>query len=349
MSAAIAKLTPDQEALIPVYRAKWRQIELSTRPIDRKKAASAVKAIYAALDKAEPEIVFCDSPDRAWQDGAGRYQNNLELEIFTYLLIPMNQELLIKLTKRLYLELSSKMLNRQGRDFIGQMVDQLSQNVEAAPAKPIVNVHDFVKSFICSPDLTANLSMIDFCNSVLNCQVYPQKWKLSGSLIAECGAIVPCEKICLLCDRPRALRFDEERRLHGEGEPAIEFADGFSVYVHHGVRVPEKYGKIHPEHWLAEWLLSEENAEVRRVLIQSIGYDRICQELAATQLDTWQEYALLRIDADVDVEPIFLLKMTCPSTGYIHALRVSPDVESAREGIKWVNWGIDPDEFSVQS
>ena len=345
----ISEITPEQEALIPVYREKWRQIELSTHPIDRKKAASAVKAIYAALDKAEPEIVFCDSPDRAWKNGAGRYQNNLELEIFIDLLIPINKELLIKLKKGLYLQLIRKMLNRQGREIIEQMVNQLSENVESAPAEQIVKVHDFVKSFICSPDLTANLSIIDFCNSVLNCEVYPQKWKLSQSLIAECGAIVPCEKICLLCDRPRALRFDEEQRLHAEGEPAIEFADGFSVYVHHGVRVPEKYGKTHPEHWHAEWLLSEENAEVRRVLIQSIGYDRICQELAATQLDTWQEYALLRIDADVDVEPIFLLKMTCPSTGYIHALRVSPEVESAREAIAWVNWGIDPEEFSVQS
>ena len=123
MSAAIAKLTPDQEALIPVYREKWRQIELSTQPIDRKKAASAVKAIYAALDKGEPEIVFCDSPDRAWQDGAGRYQNNLELEIFIDLLIPMNKELLIKLKKGLYLELSRKMLNPQGREIIEQMVN----------------------------------------------------------------------------------------------------------------------------------------------------------------------------------------------------------------------------------
>ncbi|MEW5856259.1 MAG: hypothetical protein AB1861_02560 [Cyanobacteriota bacterium] len=34
----IDKLTP-QEALIPVYRQKWRAIALSTEPIDRQKAA----------------------------------------------------------------------------------------------------------------------------------------------------------------------------------------------------------------------------------------------------------------------------------------------------------------------
>jgi internalin A len=87
---------------------------------------------------------------------------------------------------------------------------------------------------------------------------------------------------------------------------------------------------------------------VRRALIQGIGYDRICQQLQAVELDSWQEYTLLKID-NADVEPIYLLKMTCPSTGFIHALRVPPDLTSAREAIRWVNWDIDSDEFSVQT
>jgi hypothetical protein len=41
----IDKLTP-QEALIPVYRQKWRAIALSTEPIDHQKAAEVVKTAY---------------------------------------------------------------------------------------------------------------------------------------------------------------------------------------------------------------------------------------------------------------------------------------------------------------
>jgi hypothetical protein len=85
------------------------------------------------------------------------------------------------------------------------------------------------------------------------------------------------------------------------------------------------------------------------VLIQGIGYARICQELQATELDTWREYTLLKIDRQVDVEPIYLLKMTCPSTGFIHALRVPPSMKSAREAISWVNWGVDPEAFAVET
>jgi hypothetical protein len=74
--------------------------------------------------------------------------------------------------------------------------------------------------------------------------------------------------------------------------------------------------------------------------------------LQATELDSWAEYTLLRIDEMIDNwdrQPIYLLKMTCPSTRFIHAMRVPPNMRSAREAIGWVNWGIDPEEFSVQT
>ena len=44
-----------------------------------------------------------------------------------------------------------------------------------------------------------------------------------------------------------------------------------------------------------------------------------------------------------------LLKMVCPSTVYVYILRVPPDMTSAREAICWVNWGIQPEDFAVQS
>jgi diguanylate cyclase (GGDEF)-like protein len=153
----------------------------------------------------------------------------------------------------------------------------------------------------------------------------------------------------IVSERPIKISFDSQNRLHAEGEPAIQFADGYNFYSYHGVTLPEEYGKLHPSQWQPQWLLKEDNTELRRVLIQGIGYSRICQELQATKLDSWQEYTLLKIDNKVDVEPIYLLKMACPSTGHIHALRVPPNMKSAREAIRWVNWEIDPEEFSVQT
>jgi hypothetical protein len=52
----ITELTPEQEALIPVYREKWRAIALSTDPIDRQKATEAVKLAYAAMPLARKSL-----------------------------------------------------------------------------------------------------------------------------------------------------------------------------------------------------------------------------------------------------------------------------------------------------
>ncbi|GET38460.1 hypothetical protein MiSe_32180 [Microseira wollei NIES-4236] len=61
----IENLIPEQEALIPVYREKWRQIALSSKPIDREKAAEAIKSAYIAIGYKQPRILFFDSPSAA--------------------------------------------------------------------------------------------------------------------------------------------------------------------------------------------------------------------------------------------------------------------------------------------
>ncbi|MGB3510221.1 MAG: DUF6745 domain-containing protein [Microcoleaceae cyanobacterium] len=197
--------------------------------------------------------------------------------------------------------------------------------------------------------MASSIEMIDFCISVLECTHDKETWQALQGLVKECGFVLQLENTCLVCDRPIKLHIDEQNRFHHEGGSAIRFIDGYRIYVYHGVRLPEKYGLLHPNRWQAQWLLSEENAELRRVLIQGIGYSRICQELEAIELDSWREYTLLRIDNDIDIEPIYLLKMTCPSTNYIHATRVPPEVGTAREAISWVNWGVDPEEFLVET
>jgi leucine-rich repeat protein SHOC2 len=118
--------------------------------------------------------------------------------------------------------------------------------------------------------------------------------------------------------------------------------------------LPRKYWTKLSE-WKSEWILEEDNVTIKHILIQQIGYERIHHELNTMKLDNWREYTLLEID-DIDrvyvreiAEPIVLLKMTCPSTGYIHILRVPPDMTSAEAAITWVNHGIHPDEFVVQT
>ncbi len=57
----ITELTSEQQALIPVYKEKWRKIACSTQRIDREKAEKAVKAAFELIGEAEPKVFFFDS------------------------------------------------------------------------------------------------------------------------------------------------------------------------------------------------------------------------------------------------------------------------------------------------
>lgn len=282
-------------------------------------------------------------------------KNLLNNQGLSQLVHQQENQLNSQLVRQLVNQLKNRIKNRQANKVLSRLTTLLeSQRSSQLVSRlgSLLGRRLFYNNCI-HPELWASQgSWLDFCRSVLNGNCDPKKWQVFHSLVSSCGWIFPYEKTCIVCDRPIKLCFDSNRLLHAEGEFALLFADGYSLYFNHGVVLPRKYGQLHPHQWQAEWILEEDNAELRRTLIQGIGYDRICQELEARALDSWQEYTLLRLDKiidDMDKQPIHLLKMTCPSTGYIHALRVPPQMRSAREAIRWVNWGVDPERFALQS
>jgi internalin A len=348
-----------------------KYLTLSTTPIDSLTATETAKKLYAAIDRTEPQVIVCSSPQVAsikipkqlkiswnsqlqkWEIAVGYLvrRNRLLNELFQLVDVGFFDRVRRTLWSTIIQEPSARLQPSADDDILvySEFQDLLENYRQSLGGDIIADCYyigpltprDLVKEIHFTEFLISKfgVTLDDKAQELLRCK---------QELLENCGWIFPFENICVVCDRPLHLHFDSEHRLHAEGESAIAFADGYSLYFHHGVKLPEQYGKVHPDLWQAEWLLSEENAEIRRLLIQRIGYDRICQQLQAVELDSWQEYTLLKID-NADVEPIYLLKMTCPSTGFIHALRVPPDVESAKEAIRWVNWDIKPEEFSVQT
>ena len=353
----IDTLTPEQEALIPIYREKWRAIALSTEPVDRKKAKKVITDAYAAIGKKEPRVRFFRSPQAALRAVISEQQTSAMNS--KRLLSQLSHEERLRQTPESLL--GQQVVHQLKSQIDSQLSAQLKSYLENELEKPLWNhlviqlrwhLISHLSSELynqISPEVWASYgSWLDFCICVLNCTHNQQEWNVFQEIAQSCGWFYPFEKIAIVCDRPIKLSFDEQHRLHREGAPAIQFADQFQVYAYEGVSLPGKYGQLPPSQWQAHWILQERNVALRRILMQGIGYARMCQELQTQELDSWQKYTLLKIDA-ADVEPIYLLKMTCPSTQFVHVLRVSPDVQSAKEAISWVNWGTAPEEFSVQT
>jgi hypothetical protein len=465
------KLTPEQTALIPVYRQKWWKSALSHKRLDRERTQKAIATAYSLLSLPSPEIVFFDSPQAAVEFWERQPKSSLEryglpvsqfYSIILKLFFQLPKLAIDSLPLSVWEELQQGNFDRLGiwrevgdkylpRAFIlsstqGEIISrQLSQldwgkkwiweiskiGIKAFPnlAEPIVEflwqeqqkamreqllqqpggnwlvqigdtvgswlqplekpVRDFVVPSITKglgdslvnfgeylsqsssvtmtgSSLSGNsiflgvelLPILDFWISEIEELTDGKSWEAIKTLTQETCWVMPCEQVCFVFERPIKLLFDDRDRLHAEGQPALKFADGYRVYAYQGVTLPEKYGKLHPHQWQSAWILEERNAELRRVLIQGIGYGRLCQELNATILDSWREYTLLRINLDrvayvneqeVIEEPIHLLKMTCPSTNHIHVLRVPPDLTSARAAVSWVNHDVDPETFAQET
>lgn len=302
----IEKLTPQQTALIPFYQEKWRKIALSTEPIDREKAAQSVRFAYAALGYKEPQIIICDSPRAAFdrifipifqtcqqsaswrnlkQEITAVLGNDIACQMVTQLAKCPSEIFLFKIPKTVV----EQVLNHQLFNYFQSLLRSAFGSLESSinyRSRSITGIytwherwrefdrfarhsyHDINKYFFASIYRGA---LSDFYISVLNGDRDPVKWRAFLLLVANCGWIYPFANTCIVCDRPRILSFDSQHRLHAEGGPAIQFADGYSLYSYHGVTLPEKYGKVHPNEWRSEWLLSEENTELKKFLIQTIG------------------------------------------------------------------------------
>jgi hypothetical protein len=88
-------------------------------------------------------------------------------------------------------------------------------------------------------------------------------WPMSGAVI--------------LTERPTSITRDDLHRLHSETGPAISYPDGWGIWAIHGVRVPRLVVE-HPDQITTEAVLAEPNQEVRRVMADRYGWDRLAEE-----------------------------------------------------------------------
>jgi len=149
----------------------------------------------------------------------------------------------------------------------------------------------------------------------------------------------------VLCERPDQVHLDEQGRLHAGRGPALTYPDGWSLWAWHGVRVP-RIAIESPESLTAPEVLAEPDVEVRRVMIERMGYERLVRDGGARRLAEDETGVLWRLDL-ADDEPLVCVEVADPSTGGAfrrYLLRVPPDARSAREAVAWT-FGIDAREY----
>ena len=216
-----------------------------------------------------------------------------------------------------------------------QVWDQVGAQVRAQVGAQVYGAHD-----------SEWLAFYDFMLSELKIK---ECKKLNGlmELARYCGWWAPYENAVILQDRPSKIKFDDQKRLHSEDGPSIEYRDGFSVYSWHGTRIPEAWIKS-PNELTPEIALTHENVEQRRAACEILGWETILNKLNAITIDR-DEDPLVGELVEVDIPEIGrekFLRVTC-GTGRKFALPVPPEMKTALQSNAWT-YGLDGCEYNPE-
>lgn len=185
------------------------------------------------------------------------------------------------------------------------------------------------------------LSFYDYMQNVLGIDF---GGKLDGlwACAQECGWISCYDTLAVVQDRPLHIKMDDSNRLHCEDGPAILYADGFSVYAWHGVRIPSSWIEDRKS-LTAKIALTWENIEQRRAACEIVGWVNVLTQLDARVIDV-DEDPMIGTLVEVQIPDVGrerFLKVLC-GTGREFALPVPPNMSTALEANAWT-YDISPD------
>ncbi|MFF3729253.1 DUF6745 domain-containing protein [Streptomyces sp. NPDC002476] len=326
------------------YVDSWRAVAAATGAADRAAAEDGVRLAYRRAGLAEPErIVWVDSPRAAVEAvekivDTGR---SVRDEVRTR---PWAQE-----RRRMYDELGpagwSALWSATGAQLWettaalaerirGGIVADLARTAEEGAAVRLV-----LLDAVLGQHDAAWLAAFDGRGE-----------RLDGlaEVARNAGWWWPYERVVVISERPEVLHRDEAGRLDRGDGPALAYRDGFALHAWRGMPVPAEF--------LAELktltprrIREEENAELRRVMLEFYGYDRYLTESGAEPVHRDETGVLWRIalDGDEDVVMVEVVNSTPEPDGThrTYWLRVPPSTRTAKDGVAWT-FGLSADVYA---
>lgn len=265
----IVNLNYQQKLKIDTYRHKWQDIAFSTKRINKKQVSSIIKKVYSdILNIREIDIYFFDSPlaianlsflndvlNNPNFDDAKKI-NNIIRKIEKHLLKHFFRDDFFKfidasLINQVGEQLDINLWNFLQKEFYfnSPLLSTIPINLKDREkfsyvwkaAKPnqkerLEQLWFYSTSGLITPDSKCDLcALLDYCISELYCTVDEHLWNILQIFVVECGWTFLFQHFCFACDRPCKLLLNELNQAHAEGETAIQFTDGFSIFAQNGV------------------------------------------------------------------------------------------------------------------
>ncbi|WP_424530280.1 DUF6745 domain-containing protein [Sphaerisporangium viridialbum] len=345
-------LTVEHEALVAAVGDQWLRVGISTAPVDRDRAEEAVRGVYRAVGLEPPRrMVWAGSPLGAFSAAAPSrpidpdrfpFEDRLRADVEQRLLARLGAGLWDRLRGQLRSLLWDQLWNRLRGQLRGQVLGRLRDRISSEPcfyvwgALGVWGDAYWIALYTCA----LRVALLDA----------DERLDALAEVTRLVGWWFPLDGTAVLCERPLLVRRDRDHRLHCATGPALAWPDGDALYAWHGTRVPA---------WVvtaptADAVHAEDDPEVRRCAIESLGWDRYVADAglalvaeAEEPRDPGRVLALYEVPERILGEPARVLLHTAAPDGSrrASALVVPAEVATPYDAAGWAH-GLTGEQYA---
>ena len=309
----ITSLTDEQMARMSEIRNKWRRYGLSCEPADRTCAEQGIVEAYRVAELPAPQIVWCASPlaglaartefmartkkgngrqstntiagecvkDKVLHKTNCRVRSNIWRNVRKSIWHKVNENVgeemepshwnipAINVKRGVWSNVGARILERI-EDSWGQYGNSFKYGF---PESRYYGFHDAIfgqhnSDWLANIDFFKSIAGLNQETSDLNCLL---------KIAQSAGWFWPYENVCWICERTESVHLDENEELHNLRGAAVSYPDGWKLYASHGVLLPDWIMET-PDQISPSKIDKEQNAEIRRVMIELFGQERYLKE-----------------------------------------------------------------------
>ncbi len=172
-------------------------------------------------------------------------------------------------------------------------------------------------------------------------------------LSKHCSCINAYKDYVIVSERPTAIIFDDNKRIHSEIAPAIEFSNGEKYYYWHGTSIPanwitERHSVMGTPKLTAQEALKVVNMDQRKAACEIVGWNNIISDLNGKTIDKNKDPQIgTLIECEIPgVGKERFLRVQC-GTGRTFSLIVPPTVKTAIEANAWT-YNLDAKDYAPE-
>ncbi len=332
------KLTPQEEALIPIVRQEWIDLVLhSGKEVKREEIESDIEWVYKKLNLPKPLLFLADShvaQKHMINVVIGTNPKEIQNKINSKDKVkPMES---FKLPPTEWPNTLNQVINQATEQYL-QQLEKPSHRTKAECLTIIRNeilahlpekLERYELYFGLSHDTW--LSFYDFFTRIgkVNNEDFNRYMAFMKKGIWN---LVMADEAAFVAKMPIEVKYDDNMRLSNDRGAAITFRDGTK---HHYIRniyfKPDLFEKITTKTLPVKEILQLENMEQRMMALHIYGPERLLQEVDAVKIDSWKEYELYQIEGLIEGRKLKLLKYPDPSTDRVYMSFVPDECSTCR-------------------